>query len=135
MSISVPLVWPGSRMEERVGEPIFGRDIEGHLIFDGGLLAGFPIHYLLKREDPEVVAIFGPAEPENERPAIIGLLLDDKVAVPGDVAPIKEGGDFKIIDRINRLLGTMSSWQAEHLKGAEQLICHIGVSGPPPPSK
>jgi NTE family protein len=131
MSLSVPLVWPEVEWKKEWGTYL-GKEIDGHLMLDGGLLANFPIHYLTRRDGEESTAIFGPPEPAAQRPAVIGLLLDDSLAIPGDVqAAIADKGDIKLLERINRMIGVMQSGQAAHLQGAEELICHIPVKGHP----
>jgi NTE family protein len=127
MSLSVPMVWPENLWKREWGTYL-GQDITGHAIVDGSVLANFPLQYLLNREKEEVRAILG--DPEKDRPAIIGLLLDGSLAVPGDVA--KAGPPpVKLIERINRLFDTMSAWQGDAIRGAEEVICHIGAKGHP----
>lgn len=132
MSMCVPLVWPEVEWRKEWGMYL-GQDIEGHLIIDGAVLANFPIHLLMNRESEESQAIFGPAEPQNERPELIGLLLDDSKAIAGDVTAAAAGqGELKIVERINRLINVFMSWQTAHMKDAESLICHIPCKGHPP---
>lgn len=130
MSLSVPMVWPDVVWKKEWGTYL-GRDITGHLMVDGGLKANFPIHFLMRRDEPEMRAIFGDPEPAAERPAIIGLLLDESRPVPGDVAADNEP-EILLLERMNRMLASMQSYQQEHVKEAEDLICHIGVKGHPP---
>ena len=130
MSMSVPLVWPETEWAKEWGTYL-GREVEGHFLVDGGLLANFPIHYLIDRDKPEIKAIFGEPEPANERPAVIGLLLDGGLAVPGDVNTVVDKPEFKLFERINRMFDTLSAWQGELYKDADQLICHIGSKGHP----
>src|SRR5207237_5045881 len=105
-----------------------GQDIVGHAIVDGSVLANFPLHYLLNREKEDVRQILG--EPEKERPAIIGLLLDGSLAVPGAVARAGRP-TVKLSERVNRLFDVMSAWQWDAVRGAEDVICRIGVKGHP----
>ncbi len=130
MSMSVPLVWPDTEWPKEWGEYL-SRDVSGHFMADGGLLANFPIHYLHHRDGEEIKAVFGDPEPENERPAIVGLLLDGSLAVPGDVAAIPDKPEFKLFERIGRMFNAMSAWQGEQIRDADGLICHIGVKGHP----
>jgi predicted acylesterase/phospholipase RssA len=131
MSLSVPLVWPEVEWKKEWGTYL-GKEIEGHLMLDGGLLANFPIHFLTNRDSEESRAAFGPPEPENRRPAIIGLLLDDSKAIPGDVQPaVADKNEIKLIERINRLLAVLMACQEAHQKDADGLICHIPVKGHP----
>jgi hypothetical protein len=85
----------------------------------------------MRRDEPEVKLIFGAPEPANERPAIIGLLLDGSVPVPGDVNAVADQQPFKLFERIDRTFDTLSSWQGELYKDADALICHIGARGHP----
>jgi hypothetical protein len=75
--------------------------------------------------------IFGEPEPPKERPAVIGLLLDGSLSVPGDVNAVPDRPELKLFDRINRLFDTLSSWQGELYRDDDNLICHIGVKGHP----
>lgn len=130
MSLSVPLVWPETEWKKEWG-PYLGKEIEGHLMLDGGLLANFPIHFLTNRDSEESQAIFGPKEP-GKPPAIIGLLLDDSKAIPGDVQPaLADKNEIKLVERINRMLGVLMACQEVHMKDADGLICHIPVKGHP----
>ena len=65
MSLSVPLVWPETIWRKEWGAYL-GHDIDGHFIVDGGLLANFPLHYVLHRENEEVRQIIG-ARTRNRR--------------------------------------------------------------------
>lgn len=132
MSMCVPLVWPEVEWRREWGTYL-GQDIEGHLMIDGAVLANFPIYRLIERESDESRAIFGPPEPPDERPALLGLLLDDSKAIPGDVTVANNPqNELKVIERINRLIGVFMSWQTAHMKDAEPLICHIPCKGHPP---
>jgi predicted acylesterase/phospholipase RssA len=128
MSCSVPLVWPETPWRREWGTYL-GRDIEGHPMVDGAVLANFAMHYVLHRDDPEVRQIMG--EPDKEKGAVIGLLIDAGLAVPGDVAPA-EKPELKLLDRVNRLLGTLSAWQREPMKEYDDLVCRVGTRGHPP---
>src|SRR5262245_15353656 len=128
MSLSVPLVWPEVVWRKEWGFYL-AQDLEGHLMLDGGMLANFPIHYLINRERDDVKQILG--EPEKELPVVIGLMLDGAKAVPGDVRLIPEKQEYAIMERINRIYGVMSAWQGQMYKGAEESICYIGTKGHP----
>jgi predicted acylesterase/phospholipase RssA len=130
MSMSVPLVWPETQWPKEWGMYL-GRDVEGHYMVDGGLLSNFPIHYLTHRDQDEMKLIFGEPEPANERPAVIGLLLDGGLAVPGDVNTVADKPEFKLFERIGRMFDTLSAWQADIYREADAMICHIGVKGHP----
>ncbi len=128
MSLSVPMVWPETQWRKEWGMYL-ARDIEGHYMVDGGVLANFPIYFLLHRDRQDMRHIFG--DPENEAPAIVGLLLDGSLAVPGDVKFTPEKPDFQLFDRINRVFGALGAWQDDLYRGAENLICRIGTKGHP----
>ena len=106
MSMSVPLVWPEVAWKKEWGTYLAG-DVEGHYMVDGGVLANFPIHYLLNRDRDDVKQILG--EPEKEPHAVIGLLLDGSRPVPGDPRLASEKPEYKLVDRINRLLGALGA--------------------------
>jgi len=132
MSMCVPLVWPEVEWRREWGTYL-GQDIEGHLMIDGAVLANFPIHLLIERESETSQAVFGPAEPREQRPALLGLLLDDSKPIPGDVtAAAHSSTELKVVERINRLIGVFMSWQTAHLRDAERFICHIPCKGHPP---
>jgi NTE family protein len=128
MSMSVPLVWPEVAWKKEWGTYL-AQDVEGHFMVDGGVLANFPIHYLLNRDRDDVKQILG--EPDKERSAVIGLLLDGSRPVPGDPRLVSEKAEFKLLDRINRLLGALGAWQGDMYKDAEESICRIGTLGHP----
>jgi len=127
MSLSVPLVWPENVWRKEWGSYL-DHDIDGHFIVDGSLLANLPLHYVLHREDEEVRRVMG--EPDREPGAVIGLLLDASLAVPGDVAAA-ERSEFKLFERIERMFGTLTAWQWDALRGSDDLICRIGAKGHP----
>ncbi|MFL5339145.1 MAG: patatin-like phospholipase family protein [Gemmataceae bacterium] len=127
MSLSVPLMWPEVVWRKEWGKYL-DRDLDGHFIIDGGALANFPLRYAVDRNDDDVRQVMG--EPDREPGAVIGLLLDGSLPVPGDVAAA-ERPDFKLLERIDRAVATLSSWQADVTKGHEELICRIGTKGHP----
>jgi predicted acylesterase/phospholipase RssA len=131
MSMCVPLVWPEVEWRREWGTYL-GEDIDGHLMIDGAVLANFPIHLLIHRDSEVSRAVFGPPENKEDRPEVLGLLLDDSKAIPGDVTVAAgQQNELKILERINRLIGVFMSWQTIHVEEAEPLICHIPCKGHP----
>jgi predicted acylesterase/phospholipase RssA len=128
-SMSVPLVWPEVIWDQKWGKYL-DQDMAGHTLVDGGVLANLAIKYVTEWDDPEVRKIMGPVDREPH--IVIALLLDDSLAIPGDVPPMDEKKPPKIVQEISRVMATMGSFQNEALKGKEELICRIPVKGHPP---
>jgi len=127
-SMSVPLVWPEVVWDKNWGTYL-GRDMEGHTLVDGGILANLALKYVTDWDDPEVRKIMG--DPDREPHVVIALLLDPSLPVQGDVPPANEKKPPKIVEEIGRLMNTMMSFQSDVLKSKEELICRIPVKGHP----
>jgi predicted acylesterase/phospholipase RssA len=127
MSMSLPLVWPEVVWDRAWGRYL-DRDISGHTISDGGLLANLGIKYVTDWDDPDVRKIMG--DPEKPPHIVIGFLLDGSIPVAGEAAPT-EAKPPKVVGQIARLFDTMGAWQGDTYKGKEDLICHIPVKGFP----
>ena len=136
MSMSCPLVW-----QEVVWRPAWGlyrgRELNGHVIVDGGLLSNFPIKLFVSNEE-EVDEIMGKDSASED---VIGLLLDDGVMVPGaeDTQKIDSGAP-SFLERSDLLGGMMLRLQgmAETLLGAhdksvmdahQHMVCKLPAKG------
>ena len=107
MSMSVPLLWNEVVWQSEWGT-YNGKDITGHTIVDGGMLSNFPIELFISGE-PQVTAVMGEKTTSEE---ILGFLIDETMAVPGEPGVQKTGGSFEIsklrtVARISNLLNTM----------------------------
>ncbi len=148
MSMSIPFVW-----HEVIWEPEWdpyrtydatGRNVEneqslaGHAIVDGGALSNFPIDKLTS-DEPSVRAVMGDTQPD--RNAVLGLLIDETLAVEGAPPPPAEdedddagvAGDIKklrTVRRVSRLVNTMMNAHDNQLIAANNdLICHVPAKG------
>jgi len=84
MSMNIPFLWA-----EVIWQASWGRyrdrDLTGHAIVDGGVLSNFPIELFISDETP-VTAVMG----ERKSAAVLGLLLDESLAVPPIADPAAE---------------------------------------------
>lgn len=98
MSMSIPLVW-----DEIVWKPEWGRylnrDLEGHVIVDGGLISNFPIELFISG-NPEIVKLMGP---KKDNP-ILGMLIDEHL-------PVSEAGEKGILFDIHVTPSELSTVQ------------------------
>lgn len=106
MSMSVPLLW-----QEVIWQPDWGtycgQNLEGHSIVDGGLLSNFPIELFLSNLK-DVTAVMGEKVSDN----VLGLLIDDKLALPHTQELPPKGFDFTqlpTVQRLSRLVDTATS--------------------------
>ncbi|HEV3145028.1 MAG TPA: patatin-like phospholipase family protein [Gemmataceae bacterium] len=127
-SMSLPLVWPEVIWDRKWG-PYLGRDISGHTLSDGSILANLGIKYVTDWDDPDVRQIMG--EPDKPPHTVIALLLDASLPVAGEAAPAEGKPPPKVVSQIIRLFDTMGAWQHDTYKGKEELICRIPVKGFP----
>lgn len=118
MSMSVPLLWQEVEWVKEWGayhtwNPARGRleakNVNGHMIVDGGLLSNFPIAlFLADRED--VAAIMGPPQVKN----VLGLLIDEAIPVPNQPPKLAAGvgtslTELRTVRRLQRLVNTATS--------------------------
>ena len=78
MSMSCPMVWQDVVWRAEWGQ-YAGKDIRGHRVVDGGLMSNFPIQ-LLVSNDERIEEIMGK---NSASETVIGLLLDERLEVPG----------------------------------------------------
>lgn len=126
MSMSIPLVWPEVEWQAAWG-CYQDKDITDHLLVDGGLLSNFPIELFISDEAP-ITTLMGP---KKEGSRVLGLLIDEALEVQGAPARAETGngfdvGQFKLIQRLNRLLNTATGAHDKMvLEAFEQLVVHL----------
>jgi predicted acylesterase/phospholipase RssA len=107
MSMSIPLLWQEVVWRADWGE-YAGRDVTGHSIVDGGVVSNFPLALFLS-SNQEVMALMG----EKRSNHVLGLLIDEKLAVPGAPVSTPAGqggvrlGELKTVRRLEGLVDTL----------------------------
>lgn len=124
MSMSVPMVWQEVPWAAAWGKYL-GEDMTGHLVIDGGAVLNFPLRYLVQPDDPVTRRVMGDPPKEPARP--LGLLLDERLPVAGDVEPPAVGS--KVVARLGRLIDTITRWEDEAVRPHEAVVCRVPVSG------
>ena len=136
MSMSCPFAW-----QEVVWKPEWGsyrgRDLNGHVVVDGGLLSNFPID-LFVSSDEYIDEVMGEGSASEN---VIGLLLDDNTPVPGagDLPPNPSLVN-RLLERVDllELMKFRVSGMAETLLSAhdktimdayQQLVCKLPAKG------
>jgi len=129
MSMSIPLVW--QEVEWRADWGAYqGKDIAEHKIVDGGMLSNFPIELFFSNA-AHVTAVMGEQEAGN----IVGLLIDEKLAVPdAPPAPAKEKkfdfGKLRTIQRLGNLIDTMTKAHDKRvMEQLEDLVVRVPAKG------
>jgi NTE family protein len=125
MSMSIPLVWREVVWQDSWGT-YQGRRKTGNIIVDGGVLSNFPIRLI----DESVPEIMGDTDPRGA--LNLGLLLDEKLAVPGVVPapPPLPLDQMRVIQRLSRLMDTMMGAQDNHeMRQHDSEICRLPVKG------
>ena len=127
MSMSIPFLW-----QEVLWQAAWGRyrdkEITGHAVVDGGLLANFPIELFIT-DAAMWTAVMGPKQHNH----LIGLLIDDGLAVPG--AP--DNGDasgglpqLATIRRISAVINTMLSARDKAvIEAYERFVVRLPAKG------
>ena len=130
MSMSIPLLWQDVIWESEWGK-YAGIDFSADSIVDGGVLSNFPISLFLS-DDKVITDVMG----DNSADDVIGMLLDEQLAVPGipDTAPPTwEGidiGTLKLARRIGGLVDTLMSGHDKTLIDAfEDKVVRLPVKG------
>ncbi|MEJ2759522.1 MAG: patatin-like phospholipase family protein, partial [Anaerolineales bacterium] len=107
MSMSIPMVWQEVIWQKEWGT-YRGANISGHAIVDGGMLSNFPIELFISNA-ATVTAVMG----DKTTDQVLGLLIDEKLPVPGAEATKpseKKGfdiGELKTVQRLSGLINTM----------------------------
>jgi predicted acylesterase/phospholipase RssA len=120
MSMNIPFVW-SEVVWQAAWKQYRGKDKTGNPIVDGGVLANFPLRYLLEPRHSEEVGVLGspPKFEGKDQPArVLGMFLDSTrpVTVMDDPAP--RWNDLLPAARTaERLLDTMmDTWDLETLR-------------------
>ena len=139
MSMSIPFVWQEVHWQPEWGT-YMGDNITGNTIVDGGALSNFPLDLILPSERTDLVdAIMGPP-PEGEAAVPLGLLIDEKLPVPGAQAESQAGegsnnpkkgiAQLKPIKRVERLIDTMmQAHDRAIMQKYPDQICHLPAKG------
>ncbi|MCB2178837.1 patatin-like phospholipase family protein [bacterium] len=127
MSMSIPLLWQEVIWRREWGA-YRGIDISGHAVVDGGVLSNFPIELFISRS-ANVTAVMGKKHHEN----VLGLLIDEKVPVPGVIAvqkTAKKGLDVGELHTVRRLSGLMNTVLGARDKAVIAAFEHLVVRLP-----
>jgi NTE family protein len=139
MSMSAPFAWPEVVWHAEWGT-YRGRDLTGHRVVDGGLLSNFPIRLFIS-SDENIDEMMGENSASEN---VIGMLIDETLAVPGVEEPVKRSsaapGMLEHLDllqesvwRIQGLADTVLGGNDRTVLAAyEDLVCrlpakHIGT--------
>jgi predicted acylesterase/phospholipase RssA len=125
MSMSIPLVWREVVWQDSWGS-YMDRSKTGNVIVDGGVLSNFPIR-LIAEAVPEIMGETDPAGALN-----LGLLLDEKLAIPGvnPTPPPVPVDEIRVVQRLSRLMDTMMGAQDnEEIRRRASEICRLPVRG------
>ena len=136
MSMGCPFAWQEVIWKEEWGS-YRRRNLVGHRVVDGGLLSNFPIS-LFVAEDDNIDEIMGEGTQSQD---VIGLLIDESLAVPGAGNPSdqaqKAPGFLERVDfleamvlRIHGLTETvLFAHDKAMLSTYECMICHLPAKG------
>ncbi len=126
MSMSIPFVWREMLWDAAWGT-YRGRNKSGHRFVDGGVLSNFPIH-LIADSDAEILELMGKTDPNGA--GSLGLLLDEKIPVPGAGTSDTRRPRLRTADRVTRLVDTMmGSSDADGIRNHPAAVCRIPVGG------
>lgn len=129
MSMSIPFIWREVVWKAEWGR-YRGRDITGHIMVDGGVLSNFPIR-LIAASDPSTKEIMGDTDPAGA--GNLGFLIDENLTVPGapnQPQPPKLTGEIRTIQRVSRLVDTMTKSQDNMMiQDREKEICRVPAKG------
>ncbi len=130
MSMSIPMLWQEVIWQEEWGT-YRGKDISGHSIVDGGLLSNFPIELFISKSKI-ITDLMGDKNHDN----VMGLLIDEKLAVPGTeiTAEAATGGiqisELQTVKRLGRLVSTvMGAHDKAVISAFEDLVVRLPAKG------
>jgi predicted acylesterase/phospholipase RssA len=131
MSMSIPLVWQEVTWLGDWDAYLTKSALRDSIMVDGGMLSNFPLELFLSREK-YVIDLMG--EPTAGR--VLGLLLDDGLALPGDPpAPETSAGGLDLmklrsVQRVLRLVNTMMTAHDKLvLDNYEHLVVRLPAKG------
>jgi NTE family protein len=125
MSMSLPFVWPEVVWLDEWGD-YRGQSATNEVMVDGGLLSNFPLE-LFVSSDPRVTSVVGPKESD----AVLGLLIDESLSVPGADPPeaqplLDRLSDLRTTQRLFSLIDTVTSARDKMVVDAfEQLVVRL----------
>lgn len=131
MSMSIPLLWPEVVWQADWGR-YRGRDVNGHLVVDGGLLSNFPIE-LLVSDEPAITAVMG----EKRGDHVLGMLIDEALPVEGS-EPVAATAEekrlrFQELQTFQRLLRLANTATKAHdkmiIEAFEELVVRLPAEG------
>ncbi len=128
MSMGIPFLWQEVLWRQEWGS-YRGKEIIGHAVVDGGVLANFPIELFIT-DAAMWTAVMGPKQHNH----LIGLLIDDARAVPGASAPPagQSGGlaQLATFRRINAVINTMLSARDKAvIEAYERFVVRLPAKG------
>jgi predicted acylesterase/phospholipase RssA len=140
MSMGIPLVWPEVEWQSAWG-PYRKSDMKDeqgnpHRVVDGGVLANFPLKYILDDKHQAEAGVLGPFL--RGKPTIpLGLLLDESLNLPDEETKREERVRFAeklpAYQSLSRLIGTISGAAdqetIDEFEGAARALCRIPVKG------
>jgi predicted acylesterase/phospholipase RssA len=129
MSMSIPFVWEEVIWSADWG-PYLGRTKTGNTIVDGGMLSNFPIRLIAENSDG-TRQIMGDTDAQGA--GNLGLMIDEKVAVPG--APDTNKTPLPVtrlhtVQRLSRLVDTMmGASDNDVIRRFDREICRLPAKG------
>ncbi len=131
MSMSIPLLW-----QEVVWQKSWGtyrdREMENHVIVDGGLLSNFPIELFLSSEKP-VTDVMGAKTSDK----VLGMLIDESQMVEGATiqapAQPKKGVEVSELATVKRLMNLVNTMLEAHDKSTiytfKEMVVRLPAGG------
>jgi NTE family protein len=129
MSMSLPFVWQEVVWQKEWGE-YRNHSVSGHIIIDGGLLSNFPLE-LFVSEDARVTCVVGPKESD----AVLGLLIDESLAVPGAEhreprSPTGRINELRSVQRLFDIIDTATSARDKMvIEAFDRLVVRLPAQG------
>ncbi|MFN4258663.1 MAG: patatin-like phospholipase family protein [Gemmataceae bacterium] len=123
MSMSIPLIWQEVIWQQDWGT-YMGQKKTGNRMVDGGAMLNFPIRYLLV-QNQDIQRIMGQPPAQH---VTVGMLLDDTLRVVGDMDK-PEPEMNPMLERISRLIDTVTRWEDELIRQYDAAICRIPTRG------
>lgn len=129
MSMSIPFLWQEVVWQPAWG-PYRGKEMGGHAVVDGGVLANFPIELFIT-DAAMWTAVMGPKQHSH----LIGLLIDDLLPVPGTPPPAagsRGSGlpQLSTLRRINAVVNTMLSARDKAvIEAYERFVVRLPANG------
>jgi NTE family protein len=129
MSMSIPFVWREVVWKEEWGNYL-GRPKVDRIVVDGGVLSNFPLH-LIATTDSAIRQVMGETKPEEA--GNLGLLIDEKLPVPGAAnqdKPPELQGQIRTVQRVSRLVDTMTqAHDNAQIRERKEEICRVPAKG------